>query len=81
MVSVPQPIIPHPPCLTLAGVPSGAEPLVLAELLAGKLGKITKTIVHIAVNDRNMDMLAAGLGFFCARRRNSALSGMGLYAV
>src|SRR5271170_1603661 len=52
------------PSTTLFGVPSGAEALVLAELLAGRLGKKPETIIHIAVNDRNMDMLAQALGFF-----------------
>src|SRR5271170_5632291 len=52
------------PSTTLFGVPSGAEALVLAELLAGRLGKKPETIIHIAVNDRNMDMLAQALAFF-----------------
>jgi transcription-repair coupling factor (superfamily II helicase) len=55
------PPLAHP---TLSGVPSGAEALVLAELLAGKLGKKPGSIIHIAVNDRDMDALAQNLAFF-----------------
>ena len=54
------------PSWTLAGVPSGAEALVLSDLLAGRqqLGKAPTTIIHITASDRSMDMIAAALEFF-----------------
>ena len=47
------------PDTTLTGVPSGAEALVLANLLAQ-----SPAILHIAIHDRNLDMLAGALAFF-----------------
>lgn len=49
----------------LAGVPQGSEALVLAELLAGRVGPGKPALLlHIAVNDRAMESLAASLEFF-----------------
>jgi len=50
----------------LADVPTGAEALVLSGILSGQrqLGKQPKMIVHVAVNDRNLDMMADSLAFF-----------------
>ncbi|NBO17942.1 MAG: hypothetical protein EBV03_01715, partial [Proteobacteria bacterium] len=49
----------------LAGVPSGSEALVLAELLAGRMGPGKPSLLlHIAVNDRAMESLTNTLGFF-----------------
>lgn len=48
----------------LAGVPTGAEALVLTELLAGKRGFTPKTLLHISTSDRSLDMLADALAFF-----------------
>ncbi len=49
----------------LSGVPAGAGALVLAELLAGKhIEKAPRCIIHVAVNDRGLDMMAAQLAFF-----------------
>jgi len=64
--SLPQSPIPNHTPLILAGVPTGAEALVLADILAGrrKLDKQPSTIVHITVNDRNLDMVADALAFF-----------------
>jgi transcription-repair coupling factor (superfamily II helicase) len=49
----------HSALTTLTGIPKSAEGLALAQLLATK-----KTILHIAVNDREMERLAAALAFF-----------------
>ncbi|NBX03196.1 MAG: transcription-repair coupling factor, partial [Alphaproteobacteria bacterium] len=52
----------------LAGVPRSSQPLVLAELLAGKFAapnaKKLDTLVHVCVGDRAMESLAAALTFF-----------------
>jgi len=52
--------------LTLAGVPAGAEALVLADILAGKYAPelTAKTIIHVATSDRNLDQLSQALAFF-----------------
>lgn len=60
-------IIDAPICdMRLNGVPFSAEALVLSEVIHGKRlpGAAPQAIVHIAVNDRQLDMLAAGLAFF-----------------
>jgi transcription-repair coupling factor (superfamily II helicase) len=51
---------------TLAGVPAGAEPYVLAELLAGEVfpGAKPQTLVHVAVNGRSLDTMSQLLAFF-----------------
>ncbi len=51
---------------TLAGVPAGAETLVLCDLLAGRrqLGGKSGTIIHITIGDRSLGMLADALAFF-----------------
>ncbi|MDE3017047.1 MAG: transcription-repair coupling factor, partial [Pseudomonadota bacterium] len=55
----------HPsPGAALSGVPAAAEPLALAELLAGKYGSAPKTILHIAASDRALGMMEAALSFF-----------------
>lgn len=62
------PITSHPKFMPwkLSGVPTGAEALVLADLCAEriKLDNKPQTIIHIAVNDRSLDMMAQGLAFF-----------------
>lgn len=64
-MAVPQ-SLPNPQSLILAGVPKGAEALALTELLQGKIAPQTssRTIIHIAVNDRHLDQLAENLQFF-----------------
>ena len=51
---------------TLAGVPTGAEALVLADLLAGRtqMGAQASTILHITVSDRSLERTAEALAFF-----------------
>ena len=55
----------HKPTL-FAGVPTGSEALVLSDLLYGrtKLGQKQASILHIAVHDRSLEMIAEGLEFF-----------------
>ncbi|MDE3059711.1 MAG: transcription-repair coupling factor [Pseudomonadota bacterium] len=53
------------PSTILSGVPSGAEALVLAEILAGRhLEKTPGAILYVAMNDRQLDMTAQALEFF-----------------
>jgi transcription-repair coupling factor (superfamily II helicase) len=51
---------------TLAGVPSGAEALALADIMAGRmsLGHEPGSILHVAVNDRSLELMACALEFF-----------------
>ncbi len=65
-MTAPAPSHPHKEIWTLSGVPTGAESLVLAELLAGKrrLESPAQTILHIAVGDRSLDLTANTLAFF-----------------
>jgi len=51
---------------TLAGVPAGAEALVLTDLLTGRRQLTDKpgNLLHIAINDRSLDMMAEALAFF-----------------
>ncbi len=51
---------------TLAGVSAGGEALVLSDIIAGRsgLGKKPTDILHIAIHDRSLDMLAEALAFF-----------------
>jgi transcription-repair coupling factor (superfamily II helicase) len=49
---------------TLSGLPASAEGLAIAELMAGKYGDAPSALVHVAVNDRSLETLAASLEFF-----------------
>ncbi|MBY0407329.1 MAG: hypothetical protein K2Q01_06515, partial [Rickettsiales bacterium] len=68
MTTPPSPLTPPPSheSWTFSGVPAGSEALVLAELLAGrrKISAGAQTILHIAVNDRTLDVMAEALAFF-----------------
>ena len=53
---------------SLFGVPRGSQPLILAELLAGKYAAPgtpkPSSILHISTSDRTLDTIAEALGFF-----------------
>lgn len=49
----------------LAGVPAGSEALVLSDIITGKRElEASKTLIHVTVNDRALDAIAAQLAFF-----------------
>ncbi len=70
MNTVPTPAPERSVTWKLAGVPTGAESLVLADLcnerikVAGPNQQKSQTVIHIAVNDRSLDMMQTGLAFF-----------------
>jgi transcription-repair coupling factor (superfamily II helicase) len=66
MTAAPTPAKPRSLPWKINGVPGGSEALVLSELLNErlKLASGSQTVVHIAVNDRSLDMMATCLAFF-----------------
>ena len=57
---------PAPTHWTLAGVPAGAESLVLSDIVMGRkeLGKLATNLIHITTSDRNLERTAEALAFF-----------------
>src|SRR5262245_53416060 len=49
---------------TLAGVPDGLAPLVLAQLVAEPGGGAPPLLLHVALDDRRLEALSEGLKFF-----------------
>jgi len=54
---------------TLAGVPDGLAPLVLAELAAEEGGAAPPLLLHVARDDRRLEALSEGLAFFAPKVR------------
>ena len=58
--------VPFPYRHHIGGVPKSAEALALSRLLSGEapLAQKPRCLIHIAVNDRGLDRMAAALAFF-----------------
>src|SRR5690606_8237944 len=69
MTTLASPLPAAPTQRILSGVPKNAEALALAELLTGRQGKAWGQIVHIAVNDRELESMEAALAFFAPDAR------------
>ena len=54
---------------TLAGVPDGLAPLVLARLAEEKDAGSPPLLLHVARDDRRLEALADGLAFFAPKVR------------